>query len=145
MKLQATTSERRAMNLLFNLFNSASNLVQNAVGINRTLDELIRDKDIFKAITIFQNRDDIVEQAIKEYNPETHKIRFKPDKQRKGKSPKITAKLSMPYQQLINEIENTFCTAMIRNGRKLLLAPITPTQLLRTSLKPHAGVLHNAN
>ena len=108
MKLQATTSERRAMNLLFNLFNSASNLVQNAVGINRTLDELIRDKDIFKAITIFQNRDDIVEQAIKEYNPETHKIRFKPDKQRKGKSPKITAKLSMPYQQLINEIENTF-------------------------------------
>lgn len=106
--LQATIFERRTMNLLFNLFNSASNLVQNAVGINRTLDELIKDKDIAKAITVFQDRDDIVEQAIKEYNTETHKIRFKPDKQRKGKSPKITAKLSMPYQQLINEIENTF-------------------------------------
>ena len=72
------------------------------------MDELIRDKDISKAITVFQNRDDIVEQAIKEYDPKSHKITFKPDKQRKGKAPKITAKLSIPYQQLINEIENTF-------------------------------------
>ena len=105
---QATTLERQAMNLLFNFFNSASNLVQNAAGINRTLDELIKDRDISKAITVFQNRDEKVEQAIKEYDPKSHKIAFKPDKQRKGKAPKITAKLSMPYQQLINEIENTF-------------------------------------
>lgn len=96
------------MNFFSSFFNSALNTVQNAVGINRSLDELIRDKDISKAISIFQNRDDIVEQAIKEYNPETHKIRFKPDKPRKGKAPKVTAKLSMPYQQLINEIETTF-------------------------------------
>lgn len=108
MTLQATTSERRAMNLLFNLFNSASNLVQNAVGINRTLDELIRDKDISKAITIFQNRDDIVEQALSEYNPKDHKINFRPDKKREGKAPKKSNKLPSSKQRLINEIETNF-------------------------------------
>lgn len=106
--LQATIFERQTMNLLFNLFNSASNLVQNAVGINRTLDELIKAKDISKAITLFQNRDDIVEEAIKEFNPKDHKINFKPDKQRTGKSPKRSNKLPSSKQRLINEIETNF-------------------------------------
>lgn len=96
------------MNFLTNFFNSASNTIQNAIGINRTIEELIRDRDISKVISLLQNRDIEVNKALLEYNPETHKIMFKPDKVRIGKPTKVLAKLSAPYQQLLNEIEMTF-------------------------------------
>ena len=41
-------------------FNSASNTIQNAIGINRTVEELIRDRDISKVISLLQNRDEEV-------------------------------------------------------------------------------------
>jgi SPP1 family phage portal protein len=96
------------MNLLSTFFNSASNTIQNAIGINRTVEELIRDRDISKVISLLQNRDEEVNEAILEYNPDTHKIMRKQDKIRIGRPPKVLAKLSAPYQQIINEIELTF-------------------------------------
>ena len=75
------------MNLLSTFFNSASNTIQNAIGINRTVEELIRDRDISKVISLLQNRDEEVNEAILEYNPDTHKIMRKQDKIRIGRPP----------------------------------------------------------
>lgn len=96
------------MGLIDNILNVIGNQTQNAVGINRDVETLLESKDVSKAISLFQNRDNAVEKAISEYDPETHKIMRRPDKTRKGRPALITAKLSTSYQVLINETELTF-------------------------------------
>lgn len=96
------------MGLIESIFNVIGNQAQNAVGINRDVEELLDAKDVSKAVSLFQNRDEDVDKAICEYDPGTHKIMHRPDKDRRGRSPKITAKLATSYQVLINETELTF-------------------------------------
>lgn len=94
--------------IIIDFFNSSVNWFLNTFGAKRDLLELIKDKDINKAIQSFQCRDTDVENAISEYDPESHKVNRRPNKKRIGKPDKITTKLAIPYQRHINEVELTF-------------------------------------
>lgn len=78
------------------------------MGVERDLMKLIQDKDISRVQTLMQNRDSCVNDAIKEYNPETHAVMNRPDKPRKGKEPYKVEKLPRCRQRYINEVELFF-------------------------------------
>ena len=84
------------------------NMALNAVGVERDLLTLLKDKDIDKALSLFENRSDVVDEAIAEYNPETHEVMSRRDKPRKGQEPYITEKLPRTRQVYINEVELFF-------------------------------------
>lgn len=84
------------------------NLALNASGTERTLYELIQDRDIAKAIELMRNRDDEVNKAIEEYYPSTHGVMDRPDKSRKNKDSYVTEKLPRNRQRYINEVELFF-------------------------------------
>ena len=84
------------------------NLTLNAMGVERDIYRLIEDKDITKVISMMQNRDDDVDEAIKEYNPQTHKVMSRPNKSRKSTADYITEKLPRSRQRYINEVELFF-------------------------------------
>ena len=92
------------MNIFANILNSLKNLTLNSIGVQRDLLELIQDRDISKAMNLFQNNDKEVIQAICEYNPDTHDVMFRPDKLRKKKAPYKVQKLPRSWQRYINEI-----------------------------------------
>jgi len=93
---------------MVNLVDYFKNIVIRGFGIDRTLLELIRDKDISKAKDLFEDRRKEVEQAIAEYNPETHAIMQRPNKKRKGREDYKTEKLPRSWQEHINEVELFF-------------------------------------
>jgi len=92
------------MSLIAAVANSFRNLVLGTMGASRDLQTLIFDKDISTAKGLFQNRDEEVEQAIKEYNPETHDVMSRPNKSRKNREDYIVQKLPRSWQMYINEI-----------------------------------------
>ena len=94
-----------------NLWKTIKNISLNVIGVKRTLDELIRDGDVSKAMTLFQNRDNEVDQAIMEYNPETHEVMFRKNKIRKNKEPYKVEKLPRAWQRHINEVALYFLLA----------------------------------
>lgn len=96
------------MGLFDDIMNSLRNKVINALGVDRELRKIIGDRDIDAALTLYRNRDEITVKAQKEYDPQYHRIRLRPDKQRKGKPPFEVAKIPIAYQKLINEIALTF-------------------------------------
>lgn len=84
------------------------NKVLNSMGAERDFLELIQDLDIGSAIETMTNNDEDVDNAIKEYNPQTHKVMYRPNKYRDGKDPYITEKLPRSRQKYINEVELFF-------------------------------------
>lgn len=84
------------------------NLSLNSMGVERDLYQLIQDGDIGTAIDMMQNRDEEVDEAIKEYNPKTHEVMSRPNKFRKNDDPYITEKLPRCRQRYINEVELFF-------------------------------------
>lgn len=84
------------------------NLVLNATGVRRDFYKLLADKDISKALSLMQDRDKEVDDAIREYNPQTHKVMNRPNKTRKKMEPYITEKLPRTRQRYINEVELFF-------------------------------------
>lgn len=84
------------------------NKALNALGVERTLYERISDGDIDRVIELFQNRDDEVDNAIREYNPQEHIIMHRPDKVRDDGSVYTTCKLPRNLQSYINEVELFF-------------------------------------
>lgn len=58
-------------NYLQQILTYFRNLTLNSFGVNRSLYQLLQDKDISRALEMLQNRDDEVDEAIKEYNPQT--------------------------------------------------------------------------
>lgn len=99
------------MNFIENIFNVLRNKTLNSIGVERDLMQLIKDKDISQAMSIFQNRDTEVEKAIIEYNPDTHDVMKRPNKPRKGKPPYEVEKLPRTRQRYINEVELFFLLA----------------------------------
>ena len=93
---------------LQNIMSQFRNLVLNATGVRRDFYQLIADKDIDKAISLMQDRTTEVDEAIREYNPQTHAIMHRPNKIRKGMNPYITEKLPRTRQRYINEVELFF-------------------------------------
>lgn len=96
------------MDFIGAIFNVLRNKVLNSMGVERDLMKLIQDKDISRVQTLMQNRDSCVNDAIKEYNPETHAVMNRPDKLRKGKEPYKVEKLPRCRQRYINEVELFF-------------------------------------
>lgn len=95
-------------NYLQQIFTYFRNLTLNSVGVSRDLYTLIQDKDINRALEMLQNRDEEVDNAIKEYNPQTHEVMHRPNKFRKNEQPYITEKLPRTRQRYINEVELFF-------------------------------------
>ena len=53
---------------------------------NQEFDELIKAKDISKVKELFSSREELVCEAMKEYDPMTHEIMRRPDKIVKNKN-----------------------------------------------------------
>lgn len=83
------------------------NLVLNSAGVERSLLELLQDSDVSMAIGIMRDRDKEVDDALKEYNPQTHEIMNRPNKYRKS-GDYISEKLPRRRQVYINEVELFF-------------------------------------
>lgn len=95
-------------NVILDIVTYFKNMVLNSMGVERNLYKLIEDRDISAAIELMQNRDNEVDKAIQEYNPETHDVMSRPNKYRKGDDPYITEKLPRSRQRYINEVELFF-------------------------------------
>lgn len=90
------------------IYQFFKNKALNAAGAERTLLELIQDNDIARAIELMQDRDKEVDEALNEYNPQTHEVMNRPDKSRKNANNYITEKLPRTRQRYINEVELFF-------------------------------------
>lgn len=99
------------MELINNIFLAIKNLTLNSVGIERDLLDLLKDKDITRIKSLFQNRDEEVNAAIAEYKPELHEVMKRPNKFRKNKEPYKVQKLPRAWQRYINEIALFFLFA----------------------------------
>lgn len=95
-------------NYLQDIFTLFRNLTLNAVGIQRDFFSLLQDGDVERALSMMQDRHEDVDNAIREYNPQTHDVMTRPNKRRKGASPYITEKLPRTRQRYINEVELFF-------------------------------------
>lgn len=84
------------------------NKTLNILGIERTLHQRILDGDISKVIDMMQDRDEEVDNAISEYNPQQHKVMSRQNKVRSDDSVYITCKLPRNLQAYINEVELFF-------------------------------------
>lgn len=96
------------MTLIKDIYTIIRNNTLNAMGVERTLEQLLEDKDIGRVKSILQNRDAIVEEAIKQYTPSLHDIHRKMDKVRSGRNDYRTEKLPRARQRYINEVELFF-------------------------------------
>ena len=92
-------------NYLQQIMTYFRNLALNSAGVERNLYQLIQDGDIETAIDMMQSRDDEVDSAIKEYNPQTHEVMSRPNKYRKKSQDYITKKLPRSRQRYIKEVE----------------------------------------
>ena len=90
------------------IFEYFRNLALNSAGVERSLYELIEQNDINGAIELMQNHDEEVEEALKEYNPQTHDVMNRPNKSRKNAKEYETEKLPRSRQRYINEVELFF-------------------------------------
>lgn len=90
------------------IFTFFRNLTLNSIGVSRDLYRLLEDKDVDAALNLMQNHDLEVDQALREYNPQTHAVMRRPNKYRKNDVPYITEKLPRTRQRYINEVELFF-------------------------------------
>ena len=90
------------------IFTLFKNVTLNANGIKRSFYEAMQDGDIDKALSYTQDRHEDVDEAIREYNPQTHEVMRRPNKRRKNAPPYISEKLPRTRQRYINEVELFF-------------------------------------
>ena len=95
-------------NYLQQILTYFRNMALNAAGAERDLLQYIQDGDITNAINLMENKDNEVDNALDEYNPQTHAVMMRPNKFRKNDSPYITEKLPRTRQRYINEVELFF-------------------------------------
>lgn len=96
------------MAIINDIYTIIRNRTLNAMGVERTLEQLLEDKDIGRVKELLQNRDEKVDEAIMEYNPALHNIHRKMDKVRSGRNDYRTEKLPRARQRYINEVELFF-------------------------------------
>lgn len=90
------------------VYSLVKNLILNSVGVEREFIQLINDRDIGKVQSLMQNRDEIVNESICEYDPLKHKVTKRMDKDRLGDDPYFSEKLPRARQRYINEVELFF-------------------------------------
>ena len=84
------------------------NLTLNALGVERNIFERLEDNDVDSVVNMMEQHDFDVDNAISEYNPQTHKVMSREDKWVKGEKPYRTEKLARTRQRYINEVELFF-------------------------------------
>lgn len=60
------------------------NLTLNALGVERSIFERLEDNDVDSVVNMMEQHDFDVDNAISEYNPQTHKVMSREDKWVKG-------------------------------------------------------------
>lgn len=83
-------------------------LTLNSEGVVREVYSKIGKRDIFGVLDMMENNDKEVDNAIREYNVQTHKVLGRPNKPRKNMPAYVTEKLPRNKQQYINETELFF-------------------------------------
>lgn len=96
------------MNFIEQIITFFKGKVLNASGAEKSIYEYLQDGKVLKAVSLMQDRDEEVDNAIKEYNPELHDVMKRPNKFRKKMSPYISEKLPRNRQDYINEVELFF-------------------------------------
>lgn len=91
-----------------NILSLFRNLTLRSIGDTRDFNQRLLDRDIDGALQMLANRDEDIDEAIKEYNPQTHAVMRRPNKPRKNEAPYITEKLPRSRQRYINEVELFF-------------------------------------
>lgn len=99
------------MSLITSVFNVSKNLFLNGIGASRDLEQLLKDKDVDKALEMFENNDEQVAEAIKQYDPEQHEVMSRPNKARKNRVDYVVQKLPRAWQRYINEVALFFLLA----------------------------------
>lgn len=84
------------------------NELNAALGRKQELVELLSEADLTRAKDRLENFDDRISLALSQYDPTLHNAANRPDKKRKGKEPKKTAKLPIPFQRMINQQATAF-------------------------------------
>ena len=95
-------------NYLQQILTYFRNMALNAAGAERDLLQYIQDGDVTAAINLMENHDNEVDNALEEYNPQTHEVMRRPNKYRKNDDPYISEKLPRTRQRYINEVELFF-------------------------------------
>lgn len=95
------------------LIRMFTNYLNSVVGRNQEFEELIKNKDISKVKELFTSRDNLVAEAMREYDPQQHDIMKREDKiliDPKGKRKGTLKRWKLPinYPQYINEISVVF-------------------------------------
>lgn len=85
--------------------------IMNTSGVEEVLLKYIEIGDINKAKELFQNRDEEVLEAIKEYDTEEHVVMKRLDKPRTQGEPYRTEKLPIAWQRYINDVSVFFMFA----------------------------------
>lgn len=96
------------LDYLKEIFNQYRTKTLPSSDVASDIEQLLDERKVGKALEMFQNRSDEVNEAIKEYNPQTHEVMFRPNKPRKNERPYITEKLPRNRQKYINEVELFF-------------------------------------
>lgn len=92
------------------IYDVFRNYVNALVGRNQEFEELLKNKDIDSVLSYMQCNSDKAVSALREYNPETHDITHRADKDSKSKdrNGRKTWKLPIAYQRYINEVSLVF-------------------------------------
>ena len=90
-----------------------TNYLNAVVGRNQEFEELIKAKDISRVKELFSSREEMSNQAMKEYDPNKHEIMNREDKivlNKKGERKGVVTRWKLPinYPQYINEISVVF-------------------------------------
>lgn len=95
-------------NTLLQIKTYFRNLSFMATETEKDIHDLLEKKDVGKVLNMMEEHDIEVDNAISEYNPQTHKVMRREDKWVKGEKPYKTEKLPRTRQQYINEVELFF-------------------------------------
>lgn len=93
---------------VLNIATLFKNVALNALGVQRDIYQLMEDKDVSRAISLMQDNETDVDNALNEYYPQHHKVMHRPNKERKNLPAYITCKLPRALQRYINEVELFF-------------------------------------
>lgn len=100
-----------------NVFQRAVGVLRNninaAVGYQQSFEELIKNKDIPRAIAMMEDRSKVAAENLRFYHTESHKIMTRPrkaiyDKEGNYLRDKDVNRIAIPYQMFINEIALVF-------------------------------------
>lgn len=97
------------LTLLQNIQLYFKNLVLGSSGAQKTIYELMEEKSVDRVLKMMDSREEKIDKALKEYNPELHDVCNRPNKYREDNSePYITEKLPRTRERYINEVELFF-------------------------------------